>query len=165
MLASPIFHHSRHIRVSCISFSIFFLPHLPLSLLHIHTRARIGVTFSPFLHPLGSLFSVTTLSFSHARHPSFAAGISHLHSVKTLGSSLIPLNRLASIVSLSPMESILSRFLDPSQFRTPKPNPKRAERYPHYHSCSRQRKVCLEPSVHPLSSPSPPFLSLQNASW
>lgn len=24
-----------------------------------------------------------------------------------------------------------------------KPNPKRAERHPHYHSCSRQRKVCL----------------------
>lgn len=25
------------------------------------------------------------------------------------------------------------------------PNPKRAERYSHYHSCSRQRKVCLDP--------------------
>lgn len=37
-----------------------------------------------------------------------------------------------------------------------KPNPKRAERHPHYHSCSRQRKVCFRPGVHPLSLPSPP---------
>ena len=30
------------------------------------------------------------------------------------------------------------------------PNPKRAQRHPHYHSCSRQRKVCLDTNPRPL---------------
>lgn len=49
---------------------------------------------------------------------------------------------LLSVVPLSPFAT--SSFLMAAR-RVAKPNPKRAERRPYYHSCSRRRKVCLDP--------------------
>lgn len=115
MLASPIFHHSHHIR---LSLSLSSSPSSPSYLFQTHTHIHaFGVTSSLFLRSLGSLFSATTLSFSHARHPSFTRGISHLYSVKTLVSSFIPAQS-SRFLSPSPVANIFSRFLDPSQSRT-----------------------------------------------
>lgn len=153
MLASPIFHHSRHI---CLSLSISsFVTSLSPALLHTYA---LGVTSSPFLRPLGPLFFAATLSFSHARRPSFARGCKldpatfHTYtSAQTLVSSLIPTQ--SSRFHLLPPPSPPGEY-SLSLFRSlavpySKPNPKRAERYPHYHSCSRQRKVCLDPAFIP----------------
>lgn len=111
MLASPIFHHSRHIRLSLSS-----LP--PPSLSHTYTHA-FGVFAVPSLSWF-SLFRHYPLVFVRAaslfrtwlqtrpRH------ISHLHSAKTLASSLIPTQ--SPRFHLLPLSPLI--FLTPSQSRT-----------------------------------------------
>lgn len=141
MLASPIFHHSRHISVFLLS------PLPPPSLSRTRTqRHLLAIPSSSWLslfryHPL--VFACAASLFrswlqAQPRH------ISHLHSAKTLVSSFIPtqLPRFHLLpFSLGENFLFLSRSL---AVPYSKPNPKRAERYPHYHSCSRQRKVCLD---------------------
>lgn len=126
MLASPIFHHSRHI---CLSLSIsFFVTSLSLSLssTHIRTWRHLLAIPSPSwpslfrCHPLvfaraASLFR--TWLQARPRH------ISHLHSAQTLVSSLIPTQsprfHLLPFPPPPPLPAnILSRSFDPSQSRT-----------------------------------------------
>lgn len=70
---------------------------------------------------------------------------------------------IASLPSSSPFPPNLSHSL---AVPYSKPNPKRAERYPHYHSCSRQWKVCLDLAffLFPLSRRRPALVRILAAS-
>lgn len=119
MLASPIFHHSRHI---CLSLSIpFFVTSLSLPLFYTHTHlaspprhsfALLALSFSlppsrfrtrgvPLSHVAASS---TPPHFTPTQCPNVSL-LAHPHSIASLPSSPLPAN-------------ILSRSFDPSQSRT-----------------------------------------------